>query len=39
MTKQDLIAKATEEAGITKVATEKALKSVLGGIEKALKKG
>ena len=39
MTKQNLITKAAEEAGTTKAAAEKVLKSVLSSIEKALKKG
>ena len=39
MTKEELVAKAAQDAGITKAEADKALKSVLGSIEAALKKG
>ena len=39
MTKEELIAKAAQEAGITKTQASKALKSILSNIEKALAKG
>ncbi len=39
MTKEQLVTKAAEEAGITKAQASKVLKSILNGIEKALKKG
>ena len=39
MTKDDLVAKAADDAGISKAAAGKVLASVLGSIEKALAKG
>ena len=39
MTKEELIAKAAQEAGITKTQASQALKSILSNIEKALAKG
>jgi DNA-binding protein HU-beta len=39
MTKDELVAKTAEDAGITKVAADKVLKSIIGSIEKALSKG
>ena len=39
MIKEELITKAAKEAGTTKVTAGKVIKSVLGSIEKALKKG
>jgi DNA-binding protein HU-beta len=39
MTKEELVTKAAEEADITKAQASKVLKSILNGIEKALKKG
>ena len=39
MTKEELIAKASEDAGITKAASAKALASILSSIEGALAKG
>jgi len=39
MTKEELIAKAAQDAGITKTQADKALKSIIASIEKALKKG
>ena len=39
MTKEELIAKAAQDAGITKTQADKALKSIITSIEKALKKG
>ena len=39
MTKEDIIAKAADDAGITKAAASKVLASVLGSIEGALAKG
>lgn len=39
MTKEELVAKAAAEADITKTQAAKALKSILSGIEGALKKG
>lgn len=39
MTKEELIAKVAQEAGITKTQAGKALASILGSIEKALSKG
>ena len=39
MTKEELITKAAQDAGITKVQATKALKAIIGGIERALKKG
>ena len=39
MTKQDLITKAAKEAGTTKATAGKVIQSVLGSVEKALKKG
>ncbi len=38
MTKAELISKMAEDAGITKVASTKALESFMGGVTKALKK-
>lgn len=39
MTKEELVAKAAEDAGVTKTQAAKVLKSVLTSIEKTLKKG
>lgn len=39
MTKEELVAKAAQETGITKTQADKALKSILGSIEGALAKG
>lgn len=39
MTKEELIAKAAQDAGISKIQATSALKSILASIEKALKKG
>jgi len=39
MTKEELIAKAAQDAGISKTQAASALKSILEGIEKALAKG
>ena len=39
MTKEELVAKAAQDAGITKTQAANALKSVLASIEKALSKG
>lgn len=39
MTKEELIAKAAQDAGISKTEAGKALKSIFDGIEDALKKG
>lgn len=39
MTKEELIAKAAQDAGISKTQAAKVLKSILGSIEKALAKG
>ncbi len=39
MTKEELVAKAAQEAGITKTDAAKALNSILGSITKALAKG
>jgi DNA-binding protein HU-beta len=39
MTKEELVAKAAEDSGITKAEADKALKSIIGSIEDALKKG
>ena len=39
MTKEELVAKAADDAGITKTEAAKVLKSILDGIEDALKKG
>ena len=39
MTKEELIAKVAQDAGITKTQASKALKSIIGNIEKALAKG
>jgi len=39
MTKEELVAKAAQDAGITKTQSNKALKSILGSIEGALSKG
>ena len=39
MTKEELVAKAAQDAGITKIQAATALKSILGSIEKALSKG
>lgn len=39
MTKEEIITKAAEDAEITKAAADKALKSIIGSIEDALKKG
>ena len=39
MTKEELVAKVAQEAGITKTQAGKALTSILGSIEKALAKG
>jgi DNA-binding protein HU-beta len=39
MTKEELIAKAAQDAGISKTQATSALKSILASIEKALKKG
>ena len=39
MTKEELIAKVAQEAGISKTQASKALKSIIGNIEKALAKG
>ena len=39
MTKEELVAKAAQDAGISKTQADKALKSVLGSIEGALAKG
>ncbi|MFC1541365.1 HU family DNA-binding protein [Candidatus Latescibacterota bacterium] len=39
MTKEEIIAKAAEDADITKAAASKALASILSSIEKALAKG
>ncbi len=39
MTKEELVAKAAHDAGITKTQAASALKSVINSIEKALKKG
>ncbi|MFC1694060.1 HU family DNA-binding protein [Candidatus Latescibacterota bacterium] len=39
MTKEELVAKAAQEAGISKVQASKALKSIIASIEKALAKG
>ncbi len=39
MTKEELVAKAAQDAGITKTQADKALKSILGSIEGALAKG
>lgn len=39
MTKEELVAKVAQEAGITKTQAGKALTSILGSIEKALSKG
>ena len=39
MTKEELVAKAADDAGITKTEAAKVLKSILDGIEGALKKG
>jgi DNA-binding protein HU-beta len=39
MLKKDLIAAMADSAGVTKVAAEKALNTLLGDITKALKKG
>jgi DNA-binding protein HU-beta len=39
MTKEEIIAQAADDAGITKAAAAKALASVLGSIEGALAKG
>jgi len=39
MTKTELVAKAAAEAGITKVAAEKAFTAIIGGIADSLKAG
>ena len=39
MTKEELVAKAAKDAGITKTQAAAVLKSVLGSIERALAKG
>ena len=39
MTKEELVAKAAQSAGITKTQADKALKSILSGIEGALARG
>ena len=39
MTKEELVSKAAQDAGITKTEADKALKSFTGSIESALKKG
>jgi DNA-binding protein HU-beta len=39
MTKEELVAKAAKDAGITKTQASSALKSILSSIERALKKG
>ena len=39
MTKEELVAKAAQDAGITKTQAATALKSILGSIEGALSKG
>ena len=39
MTKEELVAKAAQDAGITKTQAASALKSILASIEKALAKG
>jgi len=39
MTKEDLVAKAAQDVGITKIQAASALKSILSSIEKALAKG
>ena len=39
MTKEELVAKAAQSAGITKTQADKALKSILANIEGALAKG
>ena len=39
MTKEELITKAAQDAGITKTEADKALKSIIASIEGALKKG
>ena len=39
MTKEELIAKSAQDAGITKTQADKALKSVISSIERALAKG
>ena len=39
MTKEELVAKAAKDAGITKTQAASALKSILSSIERALKKG
>jgi DNA-binding protein HU-beta len=39
MTKEELVTKVSDDAGITKSQASKALKSIVDGIEDALKKG
>jgi DNA-binding protein HU-beta len=39
MTKEELVAKAADDAGVTKTQAAKVLKSILTSIEKSLKKG
>jgi len=39
MTKEELVAKAADDAGVTKAQAAKVLKSILTSIEKTLKKG
>ena len=39
MTKEELVAKSAQDAGITKTQADKALKSILSSIEGALAKG